>query len=941
MGGSTSSLLDENKCNYIRGRSEAELKNFTPHYKYQFMVAYFKQLQDEVEQHKAVPSQLLKQRESTNPEQVIHEQVVLHYVEDMRKWKERYMVVRANYSMECHESRETFLNGASAKSQVLPTGGAVLTCEKAYAALADKFFPDPSGVSDEASPPMVAMPDQFPVYLWQPYRRHSFFCFQDEQSQKRFTTILKDCIRHQNYDFQKQKTFEVVAFLDSVRFYRQEKGHYGSWEMLVGTDVQVMSHLVMEELLPSLQTELLPKLKGKKNERKKTWFATVEGAFGVVQDQISTGLTALQDECRTAAKNQEGQIRSDMDQIINSKNFLAEKLKATVTERAVKCCMDSVQPYLSSILEELMGPISSGFGDIRSLFETEMNRTSKDFQAKSDMEQLKQDLEELKLMPVASPKMQPCYQQVEVLGEQLQELRTRFKFSNTDRLVQNSQNYMQKLMDNVIFTFEQLLSHSLQGDSSQIVSAIERVKQRVVKQYDYDSSTIRKKLFQEALIEITLPTMQKSLAPTFKPELQKFEQYIFADYTNFIQVENVYEDILLQILLSEIDKVVQEAASLKKHNLFEDNADFPCASQFSLADKRTPPGSLPTGLGKPVNLPENLTPPKQNEGILQKQEQIASVDPPASDVLESCASTKDQMPRPAIIDHDANAAANREPVQDNALSDIPQQPLPSNTENDPNATNNGEPVLESSAPTITKQPELSIIENDLNTSSIDSMIEAVTCTIKQPAEPSIIKDDSNSATNIESVPESVAPTVKQYAEVSIIECDPNAMTNTELLPESVTLTLNKQPEAPIIENNPNATTNIDIMIESEATMVNPQQVISIIEDDQNEVTSKDSVSSHTETLNLEKSNDNIHDNENGGAIHENTLQSKQEAPDSVNEIRELISMITLVNAEEKEEPLTIEDTGEENIITGDDSQALMEEKAANNESLEEKAKDLI
>ncbi|XP_039590871.1 protein Niban 1a [Polypterus senegalus] len=940
MGGSTSSLLDENKCNYIRGRSEAELKNFTPHYKYQFMVAYFKQLQDEVEQHKAVPSQLLKQRESTNPEQVIHEQVVLHYVEDMRKWKERYMVVRANYSMECHESREAFLNGASAKSQVLPTGGAVLTCEKAYAALADKFFPDPSGVSDEASPPMVAMPDKFPVYLWQPYRRHSYFCFQDEQSQKSFTTILRDCIRHQNYDFQKQKTSEVVAFLDSVRFYRQEKGHYGSWEMLVGTDVQIMSHLVMEELLPSLQTELLPKLKGKKNERKKTWFATVEAAFGVVQDQISTGLTALQDECRTAAKNQEGQIRSDMDQIINSKNFLAEKLKATVTEQAVKCCMDSVQPYLSSILEELMGPISSGFGDIRSLFETEINRTSKGFQAKGDMEQLKQDLAELNLMPVASPKMQPCYQQVEVLGEQLQELRTRFKFSNTDRLVQNSQNYMQKLMDKVIFTFEQLLSHSLQGDSSQIVSAIERVKQRVVKQYDYDSSTIRKKLFQEALIEITLPTMQKSLAPTFKPELQKFEQYIFADYTNFIQVENVYEDILLQILLSEIDKVVQEAASLKKHNLFEDNADFSCASQFSLADKRTPPGSLPTGLGKPMNLPENLTPAKQNEGILKKQEQIASVDPPASDVLESFASTTDQMPRPAIIEHDPNAAANREPVQENAHSDIPQQPLLSNTEKDPNATNNGEPVLESSALTTTKQPDLSIIENDLNTSSIDSMIEDMTCTIKQPAEPSNIKDDSNSATNIVSVPESMVHTVKQYAEVSISECEPNALTNTELLPESVTLTINETPEAPIIENNPNVTTNIDIMVESDATIVNLQQEISIIAADQNEVTSKDSVSSHSETLNLEKSTDNIHDNENGGAIHEDTLQSQQEAPDSVNEIRELISMITLVNTEEKEEPLTVEDTGKE-IIIGDESQALVEEKAANNESLEEKAKDLI
>lgn len=34
-------------------------------------------------------------------------------------------------------------------------------------------------------------------------------------------------------------------------------------------------------------------------------------------------------------------------------------------------------------------------------------------------------------------------------------------------------------------------------------------------------------------------------------ELQKYEQFIFADYTSVIQVENVYEEILYQMLLEE------------------------------------------------------------------------------------------------------------------------------------------------------------------------------------------------------------------------------------------------------------------------------------------------------------------------------------------------------------------------------------------------------
>ena len=41
-------------------------------------------------------------------------------------------------------------------------------------------------------------------------------------------------------DYMKQTTFEAQAFLEAVQFFRQEKGHYGSWEMITGDEVQVM-----------------------------------------------------------------------------------------------------------------------------------------------------------------------------------------------------------------------------------------------------------------------------------------------------------------------------------------------------------------------------------------------------------------------------------------------------------------------------------------------------------------------------------------------------------------------------------------------------------------------------------------------------------------------------------------------------------------------------
>ncbi|KAL2771155.1 protein Niban 1 [Daubentonia madagascariensis] len=592
MGGAASSQLDEGKCAYIRGKTEAAIKNFSPYYSRQYSVAFCNHVRSEVEQQRDLTSQLLKTKPPLEPGTVLYEAELSQFAEDIKKWKDRYIVVKNDFVVESYENKEAYQRGAAPKSRILPAGGKVLTSEEEYNLLSDKHFPDPLASSEkENAQPFVVMPKEFPVYLWQPFLRHGYFCFREAADQKKFSTLLSDCIRHLNHDYMKQTTFEAQAFLEAVQFFRQEKGHYGSWEMITGDEIQVLSNLVMEELLPTLQTDLLPKMKGKKNERKRTWLGLLEEAYNLVQHQVSEGLSALKEECRTLTKGLEGTIRSDMDQIVNSKNFLIGKIKAMVAQPAEKSCVENVQPFLASILEELMGPVSSGFSEVRTLFEKEVDELSQSFQTTKDSVQLKEHLDQLVNLPLDSVKMEPCYIKVNLLQERLQDLKSRFRFPHVDLVVQRTQNYMQELMENAVFTFEQLLSPHLQGEASKTAVAMEKVKLRVLKQYDYDSSTIRKKIFQEALVQITLPTVQKALASTCKPELQKYEQFIFADHTNMIHVENVYEEILHQILLDETLKVIKEAAILKKHNLFEDNMALPSESVSSLTDLKIPTGS--------------------------------------------------------------------------------------------------------------------------------------------------------------------------------------------------------------------------------------------------------------------------------------------------------------------------------------------------------------
>uniref|UniRef100_A0A8C0Q006 Niban 1/2/3 domain-containing protein n=1 Tax=Canis lupus familiaris TaxID=9615 RepID=A0A8C0Q006_CANLF len=587
----------------------ATIKNFSPFYSRQYAVAFCNHVRSEVEQQRDLTSQFLKTKPPLETGTVLYEAELSQFAEDIKKWKERYIVIKNDFAVESYENKEAYQRGVAPKSRILPAGGKVLTSENEYNLLSDRFFPDPLAPSEkENAQPFVVLPKEFPVYLWQPFLRHGYFCFHEATDQKKFSALLSDCIRHLNHDYTKQMTFEAQAFLEAVQFFRQEKGHYGSWEMITGDEVQILSNLVMEELLPTLQTDLLPKMKGKKNDRKRAWFGLLEDAYNLVQHQVSEGLSTLKEECRTLTKGLEGTIRSDMDQIVNSKNFLIGKIKAMVAQPAERSCAESVQPFLASILEELMGPVSSGFSEVRSLFEKEVDELSQKFQTTKDSAQLKEHLGQLMNLPLDSLKMEPCYSKVNLLQERLQDLKSRFRFPHVDLVVQRTQNYMQELMENAVFTFEQLLSPHLQGETSKTAVAIEKVKLRVLKQYDYDSSTIRKRIFQEALVQITLPTVQKALASTCKPELQKYEQFIFADHTNMIHVENVYEEILHQSLLDETLKVIKEAAILKKHNLFEDNMALPSESVSSLTDIKTSAGS---NQASPARRASALLPGKQ------------------------------------------------------------------------------------------------------------------------------------------------------------------------------------------------------------------------------------------------------------------------------------------------------------------------------------------
>ncbi|KAG7258387.1 hypothetical protein CRUP_038618 [Coryphaenoides rupestris] len=262
---------------------------------------------------------------------------------------------------------------------------------------------------------------------------------------------------------------------------------------------------------------IAPRLKGKLQQRQRHWMMISDALYKQVLYQTRTQYEALVQTCEAQRPGWDASLRTDMDQIVTSKEHVQGKMRALVLPRAEQLLQASVQPYVSSILEALMEPTSRGFSEVRDVFSRELVEVSKNTLNGGGQEMLGEQMERVSMLAFHPVKMQSCYEKVEQLN--LEGLQQRFDISSPAVFVQRAQILMRQQMDNAVYTFEHLLNQSLEGqaDDEDLCKTIQKCEDRVLKKYDYDSSTVRKKFFREALLQIIIPYMLKHLSPSCSP----------------------------------------------------------------------------------------------------------------------------------------------------------------------------------------------------------------------------------------------------------------------------------------------------------------------------------------------------------------------------------------------------------------------------------------
>uniref|UniRef100_A0A8C7HWP8 Niban apoptosis regulator 2b n=1 Tax=Oncorhynchus kisutch TaxID=8019 RepID=A0A8C7HWP8_ONCKI len=548
MGDVISSHLDEGKREIITARTGEVIGEFSRLYEQQYAVALFNKVRFDIEGGGGPQPQLLH-RKVPLENRSIFSGALFQFLEENNKWRNHFIFVPDSYTINYYDNKASHERGLHPKGNINCAGYKVLTSMDQYLELLNNSLPGVKAKVGNA--PFLKCATQFPLILWHPYARHYYFCVVTEKEQKKWHAVFQDCVRHANDGLSEESQVQTPAFTDAVRLYRQAHGQYGTWEMMCGIPSQILANLVMETLLPELRDLISPRLKGKMHDRQRNWMLVCDAVYGLVVRQAQAQYEAVVQSCEARRPPLEASIRTDMDQIITSKEHVANKIKAVVLPKAEKLLTVSIQPYISSILEALMEPTSRGFSQVRDVFFRELVDLSKNTLNDATKEKVGEHMDKISMLAFHPVKMQSCYEKVEDLS--LDGLQQRFDVSSPSVFVQRAQILMREQMDDAVYTFEQILHQSLEDQGPEgLCKNIQRCQDRVIKKFDYDSSTVRKRFFREALLQIFIPYMLKQLTPSLSPELPRFQELIFEDFSRFILVENIFEEVVLHSVMKDI-----------------------------------------------------------------------------------------------------------------------------------------------------------------------------------------------------------------------------------------------------------------------------------------------------------------------------------------------------------------------------------------------------
>ncbi|KAM9243275.1 protein Niban 3 [Dugong dugon] len=562
MGGRPSSPLDKQQQQHLKDQVDALLKNFLPCYRGQLAASVLWQISRELGPQEPAGCHLLRSKKL--PQVREHRGPLTHLRGSPPRWQPSFCVLRGDGRLEWFSRREEYENGRKPLGSAALTGYTVLTSRPEYLCLLDALCPDPSGDPAQEEPdPLLDMPESFPVFLQHPFRQHLCFFTTTREAQRAWKLALQGGIRLRGTVLQRSSAPAARAFLEAVRLYRQHQGHFGDDDVNLGSDAEVLTAVLMQELLPVLCPQTPPGLRGVGRARARAWAWTelLDAVHAAVLAWVSAELRAFQPEKEELLATLERTIRPDVDQTLRLRARVARRLRAEVQGPLESCLRQEVDAQLARVTQTLLSTMGAALAAVQTLLAQGMDRLFRHLRGSPSGARLRREVSSFGEMPWDPELMQTCYREAQRKQERLQKLATPFGFLGTQSLVFRVQDLAQQLMADATTTFLQLADQCLTAalDCQQAAKQLEKVRGRVLKKFESDCGSSKRQFVCEWLVRIFLPFVLGQLEPCRKLELPEDEENILSGCGQALTVEGIYEDVVQGVLLQRIDQELKKA----------------------------------------------------------------------------------------------------------------------------------------------------------------------------------------------------------------------------------------------------------------------------------------------------------------------------------------------------------------------------------------------
>ncbi|KAG9328082.1 hypothetical protein JZ751_016607 [Albula glossodonta] len=552
MGGLHSSYLSAGHRRKLSERTAAIMRDFSSHFRRQLGAAVLEQAQWDAGLREAPgsPAALLEHDPELGSVPMM-EGTLLQYLDG--KWRMRHLQVTQSFAVESRDSREVFEGGWECRRDLILTGCQICTTIQEHRLLVEDTCKHISGKRG-GKMPFWDCPTEFPVFIHHRYCAPLCLCAETREAQWLWARLLRRAVQQQSTVLQRKDTFELRVFLEALRFLRQERGSYEPGVLVMGSEEEVLSSLVMEEILPCLRYQIFPRLF--LDQRRLTWIKLQAEVYDQVCAQVRTELKVLMKELTQQRPLLEKLVRSELHQITALQDLIAHKITEDRCGEISYFLSHAIIPLLVPTFQAVATPICDGFAAARQHFLDTCDEVIAKGCSGETVHEILSPLCDLGLGSARASQYLPLLE-LSAGGQAWLQASWGIHRDFCRLLVYQAQSTLQQLLDRAAVMFRRLLAVQIRFflDPSQLSAALHRVRDQVLKQLDQDLRSIRTRLVLESVLQLSLPALIQKLS-SLEPSLPQPLGY--RDHTPFLHSNILHHQVLRASLTREIHKVIRD-----------------------------------------------------------------------------------------------------------------------------------------------------------------------------------------------------------------------------------------------------------------------------------------------------------------------------------------------------------------------------------------------